>query len=58
MVAGEHDLGRGVVVNEVAESMAGGVDRPQRPRPQVQVGSVGHPVIGVLPVGEHGAAPL
>ena len=58
VVAGEHDLGRGVVVDEVAEGMAGGVHCPQRPRAQVQVGTVGHPAVGVLPVGEHGAVPL
>ena len=58
VIAGEHDLGRGVVEDEMAAGVTGRVNRAERPRPQVEVGPVGQPAVRVLPVDDRRAVPV
>ncbi len=52
VIAREHDLRRRVVEHDVAAGVTGSVHRAERPGGEVEVGSVCHPAVGVLPVDD------
>ena len=58
MIACKDDPGGGIVVDEVTAGVARRVNRAEGPRPQVEVGPVRHPAVGILPVDEGGRLPV